>query len=281
MMLTGCGPTRTSIDAPYSLCVGGSTWLQVEDMGRPGAFTVLADDDDAVAWRPRFCGTGYDLTVTDAGNAPTYQVGVANVPALQTNSSYGMQNLTTDFRFLCPADDEAMLIVHHWRTTNVNDVSISLLCGIGAINTGGSGFRGWDFLPTGSSGHMRFRCRGSNGTHVNLNAPGAITVNTDHVMIVVREHGADKLHLWIDGGDHQSTTFDNGQSLKHASTAGDFIVGNYLGAANLDYAATGTIGDVFVSVRTADYTNEEVNRLGKYFANRYGVTWTNATQLSS
>ena len=242
----------------------------------------LGDDSDVLSWKPRYsAGANREVTATDSDNASTYQVGVSNVPALQTTNSYGVQNLTADHRYLCPGADEAMMVVHHWRTTNINDVSLSLICGIGAGNTGGSGFRGWDFLPTGSSGHMRFRCRGTNNSHVNLNAPGAITVNTDHVMIVVREHGADKLHLWIDGGDHQSETFDNGQSLKHASTAGDFIVGNYLSAANLDYAATGTIGDVFVSVRTADYTNEEVNRLGKYFAERYGTTWTSATQLAS
>ena len=281
MMLTGCGPTRTSIDAPYSLCVGGSTWLQAEDMGRPGAFTVLTDNDDAAAWRPRFCGTGYDLTVTDADNAPTYQVGVANAPALDTTNSYGMQNLTTDFRFLCPGADEALMVVQHWRTTTINDVSFTVICGSGGINAGAGAFRGWEVFPVGSSGDMRTRVRGDNGTRVDLTIDGTISTNTDHVLIVVREHGADKLHLWVDGSSHGSVTFDNGQSLKHASTAGDFIVGNYFSAGNLDYASFGMIGDIFASVRTADYTNEEVNRLGKYFANRYGVTWTNATQLAS
>ena len=242
----------------------------------------LGDDSDVLSWNPRHSIVSRGITAMDEDDAPTYQVGVSYRPSLLMTGTYGVGDLGDDNRNLCPGANESLLAVQHIRVTDINDVSISLLAGAPHNkNAGGSTFKGWDFIPVGSSGDMRFRIRGTDGSLVQITSGGAFSADTDYIVIAVREHGEDKVHLWIQGSGYTSGTFDNAQSTKHASTTGAFVIGNYPGAANTDYALEGYTGDAAIWVRSVDFTNNEVNRVGSFFAKRYNTAWGTVTQLAS
>ena len=276
----GGRPIVPGVDIPDRI-KGLQAWYSAESLS-----SSLADGDSVTSWSTK-SGQTLDLTAASI-DKPTYEDDVAAYPVVDlvgTAANYGLINTTTDSRFLCPGANEAMITALHWRPTDINDVSFIQVVGYGSgtKNTGASGFRGWDWIPIGSNGEMRFRARGSDDALLELNFGkhgGELEADDDYIMLVVRDMASQQFRLFINGGNkYASVACLNSVDFKHSTDDAEICVGNYNYAGNLDYAAKGYTGDLLTYVRDTDFTANEINSIGSYLAQRYGVLWNTVQQV--
>ena len=275
---TGGGdPFVPGVDPPDRVS-GLQAWYSAESLS-----ASLADGASVTSWSTK---SGQTLDLTPGGvDKPTYEDDVAAYPVLDlsaTTDNYGLLNTTTDARFLCPGANEAMITAVHWRPSHINDVSFMQTVGYGSgtKNCGASGYRGWEWAPVGSGGQMRFRARGSDDALLELDIKPPLVVDEDYIMLVVRDMASQQLRMFINGGNaYFNVDCANSVDFKHSTDDAEICIGNYVGAANLDYAALGYLGESLTYVRDTDFTANDINTIGKYFAERYGVLWHNIYQV--
>ena len=280
--LGGGAPVVPGVDPPDRVA-GLQTWYSAESLS-----SSLVDGDSVTSWSTK-AGQTLDLNAASI-DKPTYEDDVAAYPVVDlvgTAANYGLINTTTDSRFLCPGANEAMITAVHWRPTDINDVNFIQVVGYGSgtKNTGASGFRGWDWIPVGSNGEMRFRARGSDDALLELNFGkhgGELEVDEDYIMLVVRDMASQQFRLFINGGNkYAAVDCLNSVDFKHSTDDAEICVGNYVGAGNLDSAAKGYTGDLLTYVRDTDFTANEINSIGSYLAQRYGVLWNTVHQAGA
>ena len=209
--LGGGAPVVPGVDPPDRVA-GLQTWYSAESLS-----SSLVDGDSVTSWSTK-AGQTLDLTAASI-DKPTYEDDVAAYPVVDlvgTAANYGLINTTTDSRFLCPGANEAMITAVHWRPTDINDVNFIQVVGYGSgtKNTGASGFRGWDWIPVGSGGEMRFRARGSDDALLELNFGkhgGELEVDEDYIMLVVRDMASQQFRLFINGGNKYAACTEEGQ----------------------------------------------------------------------
>ena len=278
---TGGGdPFVPGVDPPDRVS-GLQAWYSAESLS-----ASLADGASVTSWSTK---SGQTLDLTPGGvDKPTYEdvsfppTAYPVVDLSATTANYGLLNTTTDARFLCPGANEAMITAVHWRPSDINDVNFIQTVGYGSgtKNCGASGYRGWEWMPVGSGGQMRFRARGSDDALLELDVKPPLVASEDCIMLVVRDMASQQLRMFIDGGNaYFNVDCANSVDFKHSTDDAEICIGNYVGAANLDDAALGYLGESLTYVRDTDFTANDINTIGAYLARRYGVLWHNIYQV--
>tara|TARA_R100000808_G_scaffold6115_3_gene18318 strand:- start:7153 stop:7986 length:834 start_codon:yes stop_codon:yes gene_type:complete len=252
---------------------GLKLWVKASD-------AMLSNNATISTLHPHADNTGLGYVFTAPGTAPTYDIGTMQRDSIDTDGSGALMDSVRDSRDILPAASEALMVAAVIRMPDVSDNGQFGVCGAGGYGVSNSGFRGVDWLIHSSA--LNFRMKGQdNGTKSATIASGGLTNNQTHVCIGVREHGTNKIHVWLDGSSHDDTTpsSHSAQSMKHASTAADFNLGDRIGA-HVTWCLNGFLGEMIWYYRTSDYKNDDVNRVGSYLAGQWGTTWSNATQMA-
>lgn len=275
---SGGGPLVPGVDPPDRVA-GLKTWHSAESLG-----ASLDDGEDIATWSIK---SGQALDLTDNGTIPpVYNSQLAAYPVANTDTTCGLENVTTDCRFLNPGANEAMVHLIHWRAGDAS--SYGLLSSVGAReyqggNVGSAAFRGHDWLQSGyGSELMTLRLRGSDGVEIRLTMSGGELMSMDdsgdYIFMCVRDLASQQVRMFMNGGNnYQTAACASSLSFKHATTDGAYNLGSYATDSS-DSGPQGAIGDSLIYVRDTDFTANELNTMGKYFADRYGVLWHNIYQ---
>jgi len=265
----GGAPLVPGVDPPDRV-TGLKTWHSAESLS-----ASLDDGEDIATWSIK---SGQALDLTDNGSIPpTYEDDISAYPVANTNTTCGLENVTTDCRFLNPGADEAMVHLIHWRAVDAS--SYGLLSSVGAReyqggNTGNGGYRGHDWIQSGyGSERMTLRLRGSDGNQIKLTTPIKMSDGGDYIFMCVRDLASQQVRMFMNGGNtYEQVDCASSLSFKHATTDGAYNVGSYATDSS-DSGAMGCVGDSLIYVRDTDFTANELNTMGLYFAQRYGVQW--------
>ena len=268
--------------------VGSDTsvlWWQASDLGLANNASISTSLLN-VNRVERVAGDSEPVDFEDKGNTPTCDVGTMARPSMDCDASGTLESGGWDARGILPGASEALLVAAVIRMPDVTDHGQFGVCGSGAYGVSNSGFRGVDWLIYDSDLHFRMKGQ-DNGTKSATISSGVITGdltnNHTHVCIGVREHGTNKVHVWLDGPSHDDSTFTNHylQNMKHDTTAAVLNLGDRTGGYNA-WSLNGFLGEMIWLTRSDDFTNSIVNHIGTYLSNKWGAeqAWIDVTQLA-
>ena len=161
-------------------------------------------------------------------------------------------------------DAFACFLTCNMQNLKSNDVIATCFTGAGASS------RGWSInIPNGTTGFY-MRARTDTGlASTTYPAAGTGSRHTNFVVLGRRNLASKQLECYMDGVLLGKTYVNNTDNF--AQNSATFAVG---AATNGTSDIRGAVSDVVIYKRpTDDFTTPELNRVGRYLANKMGTTW--------